>query len=320
MKLRPEKVFSTPVSGCLIYGNEPAIEDYIAEKLLPLKIQANSEEVKVFEEAELLQISKEKLYLESGLFSAPKLYVVRNVTDKFLPLLESYAQNVPLVLIGKNLRAKNKIVMYINQHSKYSAVPIYDNDVAFISAFVQHELADYSLEPGVHNMLVSSSLSFLQLQQCIKNIQQAYSPSSAVSVKVIDSLLPQAFSSTLFNVADVFLSKNAGELMRVFYSSSDVLDKEPIPLVRVLSKQMWSLAELLKTINAGASPDQAITRSSPPIHFKRKPLMISALSRWTLLGCLRAIVALDELEVDLKKNKAATLDFLERSLVQMLKL
>lgn len=320
MKLRPEKVFSMPVSGCLLYGNESAVEDYIAETLLPKRLQAAAAEVKSFEEAELLQVSKEKLYLESGLFSAPKLYIVRNVTDKFLPLLESYTQDAPIIMIGKNLRSKNKIVAHVNQHANYKSIPIYDNDVGFVSAFIQHELSGYALDAGVQNMLVSSGLSFLQLQQCIKNIQQAYPTESRLSIDIIDSLLPPASSSTLFNVADLFLAKNAGELMKTFYTNNAVLEKEPIALVRIIAKQMWSLADMLKTVAGGASPEQAVTRSSPPVHFKRKPLMMSAVSRWNLQGCLKAIVSLDELEVDLKQNKAATLDFLERSLVQIAKL
>lgn len=85
MKQRPETLFAGQIPlGCLLYGNTPTIEDYLVLDLFPERLNATSAAIKTFTESELLAISKEKLYLESSLFESPKLYVVRDVTDKFL--------------------------------------------------------------------------------------------------------------------------------------------------------------------------------------------------------------------------------------------
>lgn len=320
MKQRPEKFFSLPVSGSLVYGNAPAIENYVVHTFLPRKLGAVSDEVKFFEEAELLQISKKALYFESGLFGAPKLYIVHNVTDKFLPLLEAYNQETPLVMVGKNLKSSSKIVAYMSQHPKYNVFPIYDNDAAVLNAFAQHELSAYALEGGVLHLLLTGTFSFTQLQQAIKNIQQAYSTSEQLTKSHIEPLLPQASSATLFELADLLLSKNASALMQAFYKDNTVLEKEPIPFVRIVSKQLWDIVKLLQATEKGKTPDQAISTLSPPLHFKRKPLVLAALSRWKLSSALKAIVGLDELEIQLKQSKGITLDFLERSFVQIAKL
>ena len=321
MKQRPETLFTTQIpSGCLLYGNAPAIEDYLVLDLLPERLNATGSTVKTFTESELLAISKEKLYLESSLFESPKLYVVRDVTDKFLSLLQSYEPFVPLVMVGKNLRSTSKIVTYMNAHIKYQAVGIYGDDQQFLSSFARYKLKNLQLESGVVETILNYLMTFSTIRQQLNVVLQLY-PAGGVSISVDDvekALIPSQ-PLAIFKIAEAVISKNPKAMIGTFQKAQTLFEKESIPLVRIIAKQLWDLVSLRMKMDQGVSAQNVVNQATPMIPFNRRPQLIHNLSKWTVGGLLKAIVKLDELEILVKQPHLWSIDQMERAFLQMVK-
>jgi DNA polymerase III delta subunit len=298
MKQRPETLFTAQIPpGCLLYGNSPAIEDYLVLELLPERLTASGAAVKTFTESELLAISKEKLYLESSLFETPKLYIVRDVTDKFLCLLQSYEPFVPLVMVGKNLRSTSKIVTYMNAHLKYQAVGIYGDDQPFLSSFARYSLKDINLEPGVVETILNYLTTFANVRQQMRQLLQLYPKGSSITVEEVEKALIPTQPIEIFKVAEAVVSKNPKAMIDTFQKAQVIFEKESIPLLRIIAKQLWDLVALKMKMDQGISAQNVVNQATPMIPFNRRPQLIHNLSKWTVGGLLKAIVKLDELEI-----------------------
>ncbi len=321
MKQRPETLFTTQIpSGCLLYGNAPAIEDYLVLDLLPERLNASGSAVKTFTESELLAISKEKLYLESSLFESPKLYVVRDVTDKFLSLLQSYEPFVPIVMVGKNLRSTSKIVTYMNAHIKYQAVGIYGDDQPFLSAFTRYKLKNLQLESGVVETILNYLMTFSTIRQQLNVVLQLYPAGELITVEEIEKALIPSQPLAIFKVAEAVVSKNPKAMIDTFQKAQAIFEKESIPLVRIIAKQMWDLVALRMKMDQGMSAQTVVNQATPMIPFNRRPQLIHNLSKWTVGGLLKAIVRLDELEILVKQPHLWSIDQMERAFLQMVRL
>lgn len=321
MKQRPETLFSNSIPrGCLLYGNNPSIEDYIVLDLFPQRLKAAGVEIKTFTEADLLVASKEKLYLESSLFDATKLYVVREVTDKFLSLLQSYQPNVPIILVGKNLKTSSKIVSYVVNHPTYQAVAIYGDETAILTAFILHELKTYQKESGVEGVILNHLDTFASVRQQVNILKQAFSNEEVLTLSAVEKILIPSQSIDVFKVAEAVVSKSPRAMVDIFQKAQMVFEKEMIPLLRIIAKQFWDLLVLRRQMDQGQNAQQVVAGAKPLIPFNRRPQIIHNLSKWTAKGLLSAIVLLDELEILVKQPKSFSTDLIERNFLQMSKL
>ncbi|MCP5322983.1 MAG: hypothetical protein H6492_03140 [Candidatus Paracaedibacteraceae bacterium] len=321
MKQRPETLFSSYIpKGCLLYGNNPSIEDYIVLDLLPHRLNAAGVEIKSFTETELLAVSKEKLYLESSLFDVTKLYIVREVTDKFLALLQSYQAEVPIVLVGKNLKTSSKIVSYVVNHSTYQAAAIYGDDSEILTAFILHELKAYQKEPGVEGFILNHLDTFASVRQQVNVLKQVFSNEKVLTLSAVEKILIPSQSISIFKVAEAVVSKNPRAMVDIFQKAHVIFEKEMIPLLRIIAKQFWDLLLIRRQIDQGQNAQQVVAGAKPLIPFNRRPQIIHNLSKWTAKGLLNAIVLLDELEVLIKQPQSFSTDLIERNFLQMSKL
>jgi DNA polymerase III delta subunit len=321
MKQRPETLFTAQIpSGCLLYGNAPAIEDYLVLDLLPERLNASGSAIKTFTESELLATSKEKLYLESSLFESPKLYVVRDVTDKFLSLLQSYEPFVPLVMVGKNLRSSSKVVTHMNTHPAYQAIGIYGDDQQFLSAYARYTLKDRQLEPGVVETVLNYLTTFSSVRQQINLLLQLYPAGTSVAVDEVEKALIPNQPIEIFKIAEAVVSKNPKAMIGTFQKAQAIFEKESIPLVRIIAKQLWDLVSLKMKMDQGVSAQTAVNQATPMIPYNRRPQLIHNLSKWSVGGLLKAIVRLDELEILVKQPHLWSADQMERAFLQMVKL
>lgn len=320
MKLKPEALFNAKLSGCcLLYGNNPAIEDFIALELLPQRLGAGKNEIKTYTESEVLAISKEKLYFETSLFDLVKLYVVRDVTDKFLGLLQSYDGQIPLVMVGKNLKSSSKIVTHMNTHPSYQSVGIYGDDQQFLGAYIQYRLHGVKLEPGVVGVILNHFSTFALIRQQVDILLQLFGAEASISVEQVEASLISAQQIEVFKVAEVVVSKNPKAMLDTFQKAGHIFEKESIPLLRIIAKQLWDLINLRRQMDKGRSAQQVVNQITPMIPFNRRPQVIHNLSKWTIRGLLNAIVKLDELEVLAKQPHLWSADQMERAFLQMSK-
>lgn len=321
MKLRPEGLFNAQISGCcLLYGNNPNIEDFVALELLPQRLVAGKHEIKTYTETEVLAISKERLYFESSLFEPVKLYIIRDVTDKFLGLLQSYDGRVPLVMVGKNLKSSSKIVTHMNTHPSYQSVGIYGDDQQFLGAYIQYKLQGIALQPGVVGMILNHYTTFSLIRQQVDILRQLFSTESSISIEQVEASLIPAQQIEVFKVAEVVVSKNPKAMLDTFQNAGHIFEKESIPLLRIIAKQLWDLIALRRQMDKGVSAQQVVNQATPMIPFNRRPQLIHNLSKWTVRGLLISIVKLDELEVLAKQPHFWSSDQMERAFLQLSKL
>lgn len=321
MKQRAENIFSFNIPlGCLIYGNNPSVEDYIALELLPQRLWADKVEVKTFTELDLLNTSKENLYLETSLFEVSKLYIIRDVTDKFIPLLQAYKGTTPLIMIGKNLKSSSKIVNYVSEHPVYQTIPIYGEETSFLTTFIHHQLKDYQKEVGVERLILNHLESFAEVHRQVNLLKQVYPFPEHLTLEKIEKVLIPTEDVAIFKVAEAIVGKNPKAMIAVFEKTETLFQKEIVPLLRIIAKQFWDLVKLRHQIDQGISASQAVSKAVPLIPFNRRPQIIHNLSKWTVKGLLNAIITIDEMEILAKQPSLFSSELIQRHFLQMTKL
>ncbi len=321
MKQKPEYLYKGNIArGYLLYGNNPAIEKYLSELLLPIRFGVTSSQIETLTESDVLQVSKTALYLNTSLFNPKKLILIKEATDKILSVIESYRGSVPIVLVGKNLRANSKLVQIFQSHGSYIAVAIYSADFVFLRSFFEHELSNRTLDSECLQQLIDKTASFQDAQLLVSQLKQLCPSGECISWEQIQLLEVSQFSSEIFEVANVIVSKNAKAILTVFQKSGEVLEKEIIPLLRIIAKQIWELSELCRKISKGVSLTQAVKLATPKIPFPKQAQVIHNLSKWSIKGLLEAVIILDKVELLCKQQKLLNRPEIERYLLSLCKI
>ncbi|MGF1476485.1 MAG: DNA polymerase III subunit delta [Geminicoccaceae bacterium] len=84
-------------------------------------------------------------------------------------------------------------------------------------------------------------------------------------------------------------------------------NQQPIRLIRVISTHLMRLLELRSGVDAGSSVDTVIAQAKPPVHFRAKTMMRTALNGWNALALSRALAALLKAELQCKTGHPAAI-------------
>jgi DNA polymerase III delta subunit len=208
----------------------------------------------------------------------------------------------------------------MNTHPTYQAVGIYGDDPQLLASYARYTLKGRQLESGVVETLLSYLLTFANVRQQINLLLQLYPGGASITVEEVEKVLVPTQSIEIFKVAEVVVSKNPKAMIDTFQKAQAIFEKESIPLLRIIAKQLWDLVSLKMKMDQGMSAQTVVNQATPMIPFNRRPQLIHTLTKWTVSGLLKAIVKLDELEILAKQPHAWSIDQMERGFLQMVKL
>lgn len=313
MKKKPEDLFSIKLSQLtLLYGNDPLVIDFLAHEFLPGK-----EKTKVADQEEILQVSRTHFFEDGILFDKPKIYIVENVTDKFLPIIQGgLEEGAHFILVGKNLKTSSKIVQHINSASHGVAVGVYAEDYVFLSRYIFYALSSYKVGMEAVDYILQSLRAFPLVVQFCKNANLFFQEGDSITQEAALKLMGDKAEENIFKFADLILAKNSGKLMRDISKMRHFFD---VSLVRILMNQFRQLLILKEKTLEGSAASIAVNSYVPPIHFSRRQGVLDNLQRWSYISLVKALIQLDELEILMKSPSQDQSVALERKILSLLK-
>ena len=287
----------------LVYGKEAELVDFI-KILLCQSFQKMSE-------IQFISISEKELassMLSPSLFSPRTVLVLENAGADALKLVASKPKNDTYIFFATGLRANSKLLTTFLDHPDYYCVEITKLDRMFIEQTTQFVLDGYSYTKPLIDFISTQISSISELSFLLNSITQWFLPDVLIDVEKVKKLwIPT--EESLWTIIDGLLSGSPRVIHTTFQNHSNILTAEGISLTRAMLKKLFDFMNR-------HIPSEGKQFLYPPSQ-KLKEL----LAKWPPYKILKAMTALDELEVQLKVNpERVTIEAFERVLLQLVKL
>jgi len=125
--------------------------------------------------------------------------------------------------------------------------------------------------------------------------------------------------STALSLDDVVFAVAGGDHRRVGRALSRLALEgvRPITILRAAQRHFQRLHQAIGQVAGGASPEQALDRLRPPVHFSRKAGMKSQVEAWNRARIATALELLTNAEIDCKSTGMPDTEICDRVLMQI---
>ena len=312
-------------SNVLIHGPDETIVNDTAEDLLEhIRIKDNTEKknkisIKNHSADELVE-NPELLMDQMDLFadnSSFDLFVISNVKDKHLKLLDKYLNNTPenrgYLLIAPGLNTRSKFVkLFADSKSDYVfgvydiniqalreyCVQIFKQKDLLISVQDANLLIDYL---GYDRKLIKNNAEKVYLYYLDEKEPTSQAPAGInfdECKRVINSKSVDELEKLINDTLQGNITKIPSAYEKTINSGSDY-----ILVLRSFNYRLNRLLQVANALEAGERFDDVAAKISPPIFFKEKDVILSQLRMWDRFSLSRAIGLLYKAELDIKTGK-----------------
>ncbi|MEX0842681.1 MAG: DNA polymerase III subunit delta [Xanthobacteraceae bacterium] len=122
-----------------------------------------------------------------------------------------------------------------------------------------------------------------------------------VTIEDVAAVVAEASALTLDAVADAMFAGRATEAQAQFAKAS-AAGTAPGAIVSAALRQVMQLHKLRLVVEEGTAAGRAVEAVQPPIHFRRKPLVESAVRAWTAQRLVRAMAQLADAALDVRRQ------------------
>jgi DNA polymerase-3 subunit delta len=137
-----------------------------------------------------------------------------------------------------------------------------------------------------------------------------------IEVDDILAVVADASALALDQLVDAAFAGRAAEVEKEFAKAA-IAGTAPYATVGAALRQIERLHALRLTVEEGASASEVVERAQPPIHFRRKALVESALKTWTAARLTRAMAALAEASLETRRTPSLAEAIAQRAMLQV---
>jgi DNA polymerase III subunit delta len=191
-----------------------------------------------------------------------------------------------------------------------AAIACYRDEGQALAAFVDQELsarglaADADARAWLQGHLgADRGVTRAELDKLALYLGAGGAPADAAPRRVsLEDVAAVVGDSAALGLDDLVHAVALGQLAAVERCLDRLLGEgeSPIRLVRAQANHFARLHRLAALIERGETPDQAIDRARPPIHFRRKASVRAELQRWSAAAAARVLARLLEAEIACK--------------------
>jgi hypothetical protein len=305
-------LFQLPLesSTCLVYGKSEDMQRYWLNEVLTPFLSSNNIRGHHFSEKEILSDSNTSLMQASSLFKKEEVWIINNVTDKSLSLLENKPSHHVYIFFAKELRSNSKLLQHMLAKKDEVAIDLQKLDHCFLTLAIKHAFQNYDCPSDVLSFLSKSIHSIQDLTTTLKSIKQIYKKSDLIQIETIQKMVRPSREETLWEIIDGLLFGTPSTIHTVFQKHSTLFQLDSIGTLRALIKKLMDL--MARHVPAP---------SASPFPYPPSQRLALQLSGWSPYKILTALVAIDKLEHHIKQNNSIiTPDQIERLLLQLTKI
>ena len=300
----------------LFYGENLGLKNDFKKKIKLNK--GNAETVSLLQE----DIVKDEdnffnMVFNLSLFQKERIFIIENVNDKILPILEKIEQKTveeKIVLFSELLDKKSKLRNYFEKSNKVGIVPCYVDNEITLKKIILDKLKGYT---GLTNQNLNIILENCGLDRSKLN-NELDKIATFFENKIIDDDKLESLLNFKVNDSFELLKDQAliGDKIKTNKLISDTIleNGKNIFYLNVINQRLIKLLEV-NEITKNGKLDEAIGKIKPPIFWKDKPIFNIQAKKWNKNKLKKVLNQTYKIELKIKSNSQVSQSLLIKKLL-----
>ena len=299
----------------LFYGeNTGLIEDF---KNTIIKKNHKNNVIKLFQEDIL---NNSKIIIDeinnSSLFNDEKIFIIQNVNDKFIKIIEeifSSNKDRKIYLFSNVLEKKSKLRSFFEKEKKTDIIPCYNDTEITFKKLIKQSLGNFSgLNNDVLNLLIEScNNDRSKLKNELEKIK-SYFIDKNIKIGELNKLLNLREDDNLSEIRDSVLIGDKNKTNKLLNSTIITSEKSAF-FISIITQRLSRIEEVIMSNKDNIS--LAVGNLKPPIFWKDKQMFIDQVKLWKRKTLVKALSDIYNVELKIRNNSVIDKSILLKKLV-----
>ena len=308
-----QKLKATKCNLYLLYGENRGFKNQFIYENLSLEFKKN---IFKYNENEVFNDYKDFMtsILNKSFFEEKKLYIISNVTEKILVLIEDFIssniEDITIIIVASILDKRSKLRNFFEKEKNTICIPFYSDQNRTLSFLASNFFKEkkISISQEVINFLVERSRGDRSnLNNEMNKIYNYAYEKSKVSFDEVYKITNLAENYSVNELIDNCLAKNKKRISAIL-NQNNFSDEDCILILRTMLNKSKRILKIKKEINDVSNIDSIISSFKPPIFWKDKEIVKTQIMNWDAIEIENLIYKINDIEFIVKKNTINTLN------------
>ncbi len=259
-----------------------------------------------------------------SMFSSRRAILLRDggrsdLAGRFRALFKEPPPDTAIIVEAGDLKKSNPLRVLFEQESRAYAIPCFADDERSIGILIDEEVraAGLSIAPEARALLLSllGGDRLMTRGEIQKLCLHAYG-AEAITLADVETLVGDSSTFAVDEVIDAAACGTLGVLVEgLAKARAEGVDAGQ--MAGAALRHFMLLDELRAAVDSGVSPSDAVNGARPPVFFKRKGKVETALGLWPPARLARAITVLGDAARDARLNQTLAADIVGETLLTL---
>tara|TARA_B100000965_G_scaffold128140_1_gene106715 strand:- start:107 stop:1102 length:996 start_codon:yes stop_codon:yes gene_type:complete len=308
-----QKLKATKCNLYLLYGENRGFKNQFIYENLSSEFKEN---IFKYNESEIFNDYNDFIssILNKSFFEEKKLYIISNVSEKILKLVEDFLssniEDITIIFVASILDKRSKLRNFFEKQKNTICVPFYSDQnrtLSFLaSSFFKQKKISISQE--VINFLVERCRGDRSnLNNEMNKIYHYAFEKGKVSFEEVFKITNLAENFSVNELIDNCLAKNKKRISAIL-NQNNFSDDDCILILRTMLNKSKRILKIKKEINNIKNVDTIISAYKPPIFWKDKEIVKTQIMNWDSVEIENLIYKINDIEFVVKNNTSNTLN------------
>ena len=308
-----QKLKATKCNLYLLYGENRGFKNQFIYENLSSEFKKN---IFKYNENEVFNDYKDFMtsILNKSFFEEKKLYIISNVSEKILVLIEDFIssniEDITIIIVASILDKRSKLRNFFEKEKNTICIPFYSDQNRTLSFLASNFFKEkkISISQEVINFLVERCRGDRSnLNNEMNKIYNYAYEKSKVSFDEVYKITNLAENYSVNELIDNCLAKNKKRISAIL-NQNNFSDEDCILILRTMLNKSKRILKIKKEINDVRNIDSIISSFKPPIFWKDKEIVKTQIMNWDAIEIENLIYKINDIEFIVKKNTINTLN------------
>ena len=308
-----QKLKATKCNLYLLYGENRGFKEQFIYENLSSEFKEN---IFKYNESEILNDYNDFIssILNKSFFEEKKLYIISNVSEKIIKLVEDFIsaniEDIKIIFLAPILDKRSKLRNFFEKEKNTICIPFYSDQnktLSFLASnfFKQKKI---SISQEVINFLVERCRGDRSnLNNEMTKIYHYAFEKGKVSFEEVFKITNLAENFSVNELIDNCLAKNKKRISAIL-NQNNFSDDDCILILRTMLNKSKRILKIKKEINNIKNVDTIISTFKPPIFWKDKEIVKRQIINWDAIEIENLIYKINDIEFIVKNNANNTLN------------
>ncbi|MEM9277534.1 MAG: DNA polymerase III subunit delta [Pseudomonadota bacterium] len=249
-----------------------------------------------------------------GMFGGKRLIRISGKTQRDLmkslkPVLETPPQDAIIIVEAGDLKKSVALRRNLESHKNSLCIPCYQDTTAALEMLIDQEItnAGFRVDRETRTELRSMLGDNRQLSRNeLKKLALFCEGRDTITLEDVRAIVGDGSSLVLNDVIDAVATGNTASLQTMLPKAIEAGNSPDMVLLGVMRHFQFLQFMKGKMETGGQPASSVISAARPPVHFSRKDAVTAALSNWPANRISKAMMRLDTMMLECRKNASAS--------------